>query len=375
MSSIEKDTVKDLKDEGLEAFLHLLSSDIDLPKADVEPNKISLRLDKGEIKQIPLQIRNEGRGYLAGTIEFSDNLPGLELDSHQFGLNTKTQKKIIINLRVDTKFLESGRQYQTTLIFWTNGKPEKIPVSLSIQTAERKKRAQKAMDFVLKFGLFPAIPYWILVLELVGRIFGIGSLNIETTEPNVLVLELSIFVSLLLGIWLPPLLFLIGRNPKWYVWLYAIVSCTFIASGLDRASSAGTPEIAWAFFTIVLFAFIPLLMSAFIARTLYYRSPHLPGFFTSAITLGVFALFAAILALYSFSSWQIAQLDRQQQQDLDRNDCHKILMSESNLKNLPDVSKKVAMIKLIVEHSNLKGAKYLNIKSVLFCTQKLIFRR
>jgi len=110
----------DPRDAGLEAFLHLLNPKLSLPQISVEPQEIKLRLDKGEEKETSLHIRNQGRGYLSGSIELSEQLPGLELSAYRFGLDSKagnTDQDIIVNLRANSKELESGRKYH---IFFDN---------------------------------------------------------------------------------------------------------------------------------------------------------------------------------------------------------------------------------------------------------------
>ncbi len=104
---------KAVSDAGMEAFLRLLDSKLALPQAAVESQNIKLRLDKGEKKEIPLLIRNRGRGYLSGTIEISKNVPGLELSDHRFSVGGK--EELSVNLRVDTEEMVSRRHYYSSL--------------------------------------------------------------------------------------------------------------------------------------------------------------------------------------------------------------------------------------------------------------------
>lgn len=301
-ASIASRPIKELGDAGLEVFLHLLDPELPLPKAVVEPQKVKLHLDKGENKEVSIRINNQGRGYLSGTIELSKRVPGLDISAHRFGLHGKagkTERQTTVNLRVNTKNMEAGRKYRSSIVINTNGKPDNIVVPLFIQAADRKKRSREVTGHVLKYGLPLALVYWLVVLDQVATIFGFGGiLGGLLGDPNpIRFLDVSIYLVLIGTIYLPTALLLSKRRPGRFNWACFAGSLALVFFGLERAVSGGTPDIAWAFGTVVFFALIPLLVSISITRFLYYRSPHLSGILSLVITAAILTLSWSGLAL------------------------------------------------------------------------------
>lgn len=287
-----------VSDAGLETFLHLLEPELALPKAAVEPQNIKLRLDKGENRDISLRIGNQGRGYLSGTIEVSENMPGLALSAHRFGLDgkaSKTDRETSVSLSINTGDLKANQEYRTSMVINTNGKPDEIVVPLSILVADRKKRSREMTGLVLKYGMLLSLVYWIWILNQVSMMFEFGGiLKYFSDNPASVALEVSISLLLLAAICLPPTLLLSGRRLGWLGWLLFMGSLGFVFFGL--------PEVAWTFVgIIVILAFIPLFISIGCTRLLYYRSPHLSGIFSLAITTAVFALCWSGIHFYDHS--------------------------------------------------------------------------
>ena len=163
-------------DTALEAFLRLLDPELPLPRAVVEPQEIKLRLDKGENKELSLRIGNQGRGYLSGTIELSEEVPGLEISAHQFGLHSKAgkaERETSVSLRVNSDDLEASREYRTSLVINTNGEPDNIIVPLSILAAGRKERSREMTGHFPRWGKW-AIATACMAVLIIGAIVIFG---------------------------------------------------------------------------------------------------------------------------------------------------------------------------------------------------------
>jgi hypothetical protein len=345
--------IKDNMDAGLEAFLHLMQPGLDLPRADVEPQAVKLRLDKGEKKQVSLHVRHQGRGYLSGTVEFSRDIPGLELSSHHFALDSKKSREKTLYLHADTEQLETGKEYRTTLNFSTNGKPEKLKVDVSLLAADRKKRAHEVTGMVLSLGMIPGIFYWILALSFTAWIFGIGS-PLDGWRLSPFTWEPVVFLAFVIALWAPLAVLIWGRRPGWYLWLPAGLSLLFIAIGLNRAANAGDTEVVSAFVAFIILAYVPFLIAVCVNRYLYYRNPHLPGIYSLGVTVAAMGLFLLIMLILAYLTLFISgnPLAGHDQQTSSIN-----LSASNEQRNVPQVRKQPGQ-------SQQSPEKYSNVPSV-----------
>lgn len=119
-------------DVGMESFLQLLKPDLQAPHIEVEPETISLSLDREETKEIKIQIRNANRGYLFGSVELSERNKGMSLSASKFGLDYKLEEVTILSLNIDASKLTPGRNYQTTLEITSNAGNGDISVPITV---------------------------------------------------------------------------------------------------------------------------------------------------------------------------------------------------------------------------------------------------
>ncbi len=293
-------------DFGLETFLHLLDPDLALPLPAVEPEGITLRLDKGDRTEVAIRIRNEGRGYLAGGVELEDDVPGLELSSHHFGLDSKAQQQADVTLAVDAGALDSGKEYRTSVVLSTNGDPDRIVVPVSLMAADRTERVREATAGVL-LGLVLVVPvYGIGVWDRVASAFGLGSPLGVINAPVASVPEIQMLSVLLVGLGLLPAILLSGRNLRWYGWLALAGLAILVGTGLQRASNRGSPEVCWAFAVMAVLVLFPTAVVMAIVRLVYYRAPHLRTSLALGITIAVF-----VVCWFSLGSGLMGGLARQ----------------------------------------------------------------
>jgi len=314
----------DLHDAGLETFLHLLYSGLDLPWAMIEPQSLRLRFDKGKQEEIQLRIFNRGRGYLSGTIELAEQLTGLELSAHRFGLDSKnheSEREMNVALRINTNELESGREYSTSLTITTNGKPEMFVVPLSIQATDRTKRSIEVSWYVSKFGLWLAPIYWLVLIDQIYWLGLIDQINMFFGhESPMMVLGNLItafdyqafeyfgvfffaFLGLIAGICILPAKLISGRTPGWLSGLLFIGALVLIAQTLGMAESTEEIQQNWILGTVIVIAVLPLFVSIGVARFLYYQSPHLSSVLAIAIMLAAHGLTWSGIQAYGNNLW------------------------------------------------------------------------
>lgn len=294
-----------LDDLGLEAFLHLLDPDLPLPQANVEPRMLMVRLrERGEKRDISLRIRNPGRGYLSGSIELADNIPGLRLASGRFGVDSRDRNGSQIQISIDGSLLEPGRHYISKLILSTNGEPERIEVFLSVQLVDRKTRAAEMIRLLAKYGTIPLLAYWLLLLHRISVFYGFHSPFSVMVDTSTLVQNLCIYLFLLATLSLPFMHLLSGRRPSRLIWLFWAASLVYTVYRLQIVVTSGAPQIASAFVTIYALAtLVPAVIIALI-RLIYYRLPHLHG--SRALVIVIAATMLLWNGLYSKPPWLLS---------------------------------------------------------------------
>ncbi|NLP19124.1 MAG: DUF4115 domain-containing protein [Firmicutes bacterium] len=297
--------LRGLDDLGLEAFLRLLNPELSLPVADVKPRLLTVKLrERNERREISLGIRNLGRGYLSGSIEVSDNIPGLELSSGRFGVDGRDRQEAQITIHINGSQLEPGRRYNTNLTLLTNGQPEKIVVKLVVQLVDGQARAREMTGFLIKYGTLAMLGYWLLLLHKISLIYGFDSPFSPISDSTILARTLLIYLFLLAVFNLPLLRSLCGRRTNNYLWLLWAISLIYTVYKLERVISAGTPEIASAVITIYALAIIVPAVIIVLVRQTYYRLPHLHG----SLALGLIVVITALLwgGLNNNPSWLVA---------------------------------------------------------------------
>jgi WD40 repeat protein len=119
-------------DAALESFLQLVGSDLPLPQIVVEPVSLRLRPERGETPEIPIRIKNTGRGVLFGTIELTSPVEGLSLSGNTFEVNSKINGETTVFLRVDTSEMVPGQTHDLSLKISSNAEKAVISIPLSV---------------------------------------------------------------------------------------------------------------------------------------------------------------------------------------------------------------------------------------------------
>ncbi|NLJ34015.1 MAG: DUF4115 domain-containing protein [Firmicutes bacterium] len=305
-----------LDDLGLEAFLRLLNPELALPLTQVRPRRLAVKLrERNERRELTLRIRNGGRGYLSGSIELTNSIPGLELSSGRFGVDGRDRQEAQIAIHINGSQLEPGRRYNTSLLLLTNGEPERIEVSLAVQLVDGQARAREMTGFLMKYGALAMLGYWLLLLHEIGLLYGLGSPFYTISDSTVLTQTLFIYLSLLTGLNLPFLRLVSGRPVNGFLWLLWLGGVIFTVYRLEMLVSAGATEVVAAVITILALAITLPSLVIVLVRLLYQRLPHLHG----SLTLCLILIFPALLwgALHSnpsfFRSWAGGPLAKETQ--------------------------------------------------------------
>lgn len=130
-----KDSYKDNRDAGLEAFLHLLDAKLEHPKITVDKPAFSFpAVQSGRVLTAELTFTNETRGYAEGPLSFSKNIAGVSLSAGKVVLNSATgNKHFKVVLTIDTTVLLKGVNYETLIRFEApTGQKIEVPVSFRI---------------------------------------------------------------------------------------------------------------------------------------------------------------------------------------------------------------------------------------------------
>ncbi len=268
----------------------MLDPQLPRPRAQVNRSEVHLRPDRGEEVSVTLHVRNVGRGYLAGSIDFSETIPGLEVSPARIGADGNRDDAQVVTLTLDTRVPEVGRHYRTRLMIETNGEPERIDIPVSIRVADRTRRSREATGAVLSYGAMPVAAVWVLLLHLTAATFGLGGLPATADFAPLVALDLFIFLALFAGLSCPFALLCAHRRPGWVPWVLFIAAAGLLLAGVVRAvaQTGGKTDVPLALAALLCVTVLPFLAALCGVRVLYYQSPHLPRYLAVALTVLLF---------------------------------------------------------------------------------------
>ena len=120
-------------DAGLETFLQLTNKDLVAPQIMVDTESINLRLQSEEIRTIQIRISKHGRGYLFGSVEFSQVIKGLALSGVSFGIDQMPGQATVIETQIDSAQMVPGKKHRTTILINSNAGNGQIAIPVSIE--------------------------------------------------------------------------------------------------------------------------------------------------------------------------------------------------------------------------------------------------
>ena len=140
------------RNEGLEAFLHLLNENAAFPKLKTDKPEIKISgIQSGQIINTDLIFTNETRGYVQSRISLSKKLDGVvlapELIRHNSAASLNHSRA---TLTIDSSRLLKGVNYQTSILVDTSvGQKIEIPISFQIVFPKNA--------FILEIAKMPAL--------------------------------------------------------------------------------------------------------------------------------------------------------------------------------------------------------------------------
>jgi hypothetical protein len=103
------------------------------PRLDLAPRRITLPCKPGDQKQSNLTLMNLGRGLLQGKVKVSEGENWLKLgDARERQLAVKTNREQIVVLHIDTRGLTGGQKYSGKLTVITNGGIAEVSVRIEL---------------------------------------------------------------------------------------------------------------------------------------------------------------------------------------------------------------------------------------------------
>ena len=122
---------KDDQDIGLEKFVQSLNPRIGHPKLHISHEAINFgNIDTETQKKIQLEIKNIGRGFLYGSLQLTNDIPGLQLST------TTIRGNAHFTIELDASLLASKKTYKTELVVNTNTGDPTDPSSQYVIKAE-----------------------------------------------------------------------------------------------------------------------------------------------------------------------------------------------------------------------------------------------
>jgi len=270
-------------DAGLEAFLHLIDPNLELPQVSVAPVNINLRLERGKTHEEYIYITNEGRGILSCTLELSKNIDGVTFNPFIINTGYGYSKATVSTLRIETTRLASGRTYRTSIIISSNGDRPVIEIPLTILVEERQRRMRVASNSALKVALALALPFNLFAIDRMCIYYGHYTPLTNPWDPIIFVL-MGLFLGLL------PAVLLSGGRPRWYTWILFFLSVGTVAAGVTIAQLNDQVAARMAILAYALVVALVLILSIIIIRLCFYYYPRNSLFLVVLITLSVFAM-------------------------------------------------------------------------------------
>lgn len=117
------------RDDGLEAFLHIIDPELPQPSIEVEPREVVLTgLRPGETVSTAITVENPGRGNLSGSVEVLGRAPGISAGPPRVEANGAQGRRGRVDVEVDTRRELRG---SATVRLQTNAGVTDIPVSFA----------------------------------------------------------------------------------------------------------------------------------------------------------------------------------------------------------------------------------------------------
>ncbi len=147
-------------DVGLEMLVQALDPQIGQPVLEVSHPRIDFgQIDTETQKTIQLEIKNAGRGFLHGDVQFASELPGLQLSS------SAIRGEAVVTLELDASHLAVKQLHETELIVQTNSGRLNVPISCYVDYP-----IWKSIGRILISGI--AVALIVLVPRLIVLLFG-----------------------------------------------------------------------------------------------------------------------------------------------------------------------------------------------------------
>lgn len=150
----------DDQDVGLEMLVQELDPQIGQPELEVSHTHIDFgQIDTETQKTIQLEIKNAGRGFLHGDVQFASEMPGFQLSS------SAIRGEAVVLLELDASHLAAKQLHETELIVETNSGRLKVPISCYVDYP-----IWKSIGRILISGI--AVALIVLVPRLIVLLFG-----------------------------------------------------------------------------------------------------------------------------------------------------------------------------------------------------------
>ena len=122
---------RDEQDIGVEKLAQSLNPRIGHPKLHISHESINFgNIDTETQKKIQLEIKNTGRGFLYGSLQLTNDIPGLQLSTMTIRGNT------LVTVELNASLLASKKTYKTELVVNTNTGDPTAPSSQYVIKAE-----------------------------------------------------------------------------------------------------------------------------------------------------------------------------------------------------------------------------------------------
>lgn len=131
----ERERFEENHDAGLEAFLRLLSPELPKPQIVVSPRQVRVtNIQPGQSRQILLEVTNETRGHLSGSVEIVPPAEGLSVEPITLNANRLLGQSTKITVEMQT---EQSLSADTTIRLTTDAGTVDVPVSFACRFPRR----------------------------------------------------------------------------------------------------------------------------------------------------------------------------------------------------------------------------------------------
>ena len=120
------DRYTDQQDIGLETFVQGLNPEIGHPMPEISRPDIHFNsVGTGSTKTVRSTVKNVGRGFLYGTVDLANDIPGLQVS------DTDISGEGVVSIDLDGGALTPDQAYQTSLVIKTNGRDVEVPIYIN----------------------------------------------------------------------------------------------------------------------------------------------------------------------------------------------------------------------------------------------------